>query len=205
MRSLVSSAQRALFRYAGWTAFAAAIANVSVQPAAARAPYGFGGVTAAGLPVSSQSSSGGGIEHYSPFTGALGMSVPLYHVGGRGDGGFDIVWNLQPNWIANRNGGTSSVVAIDRYPSSNIAGTSNAYALGGPGNVYIRTGDGVAMVNGVMVFPNGVTYRIDNSTVSWIRDHADLWRTRVRHRLVSLCSGAYQCFGLAQLHHHPEL
>ena len=83
MRSLVSSAQRALFRYAGWTAFAAAIANVSVQPAAAQAPYGFGGVTAAGLPVSSQSSSGGGIEHYSPFTGALGMSVPLYHVGGR--------------------------------------------------------------------------------------------------------------------------
>jgi YD repeat-containing protein len=260
MRSLVSSAQRALFRYAGWTAFAAAIANVSVQPAAAQAPYGFGGVTAAGLPVSSQSSSGGGIEHYSPFTGALGMSVPLYHVGGRGDGGFDIVWNLQPNWIANRNGGTSSVVAIDPYPSSNIAGTSNAYALGGPGNVYIRTGVtwascsgsylpsstqttvvfvtgtgaqinlvdtatggapanianpcggrptfpwnqnrgtlfqsndgsaiqftadspvyeqsphtgnggyGVATVNGLMVFSNGVTYRIDNSTVSWIRD-----------------------------------
>jgi hypothetical protein len=40
-----------------------------------------------------------GFEDYNAFSGALNASLPLYHVGGRGEAGFDLVWNFsKPGW-----------------------------------------------------------------------------------------------------------
>ncbi len=83
-----------------------------------------------------------GFEQYNSFTGYLNASLPLHHIGGRGEAGFDLVWNLQPGWLAAYNGppGPNGLVAVDPFPSNNIAGARNSYGLGGPGAVYARTG-----------------------------------------------------------------
>jgi hypothetical protein len=95
------------------------------------------------------------VEHYNSFNGSLGVSVPLYHVGGRGEAGFDIVWNAQPNWVANYNGGTSPYIAVEPFPSVNIASPGpSAFGIGGPGNVYIRTGPSWANCGGAIYYPS---------------------------------------------------
>jgi len=59
------------------------------------------------------------------FNGSFAASLPLHHIGGRGEAGLDLVWNLQPNWQAWKRAvgavGTGVLLAIDPYPSSNIA------------------------------------------------------------------------------------
>jgi hypothetical protein len=213
-------------------------------------PLGLG--PAASYPLS-------GFEHYDPFSGSLNPSLPLHHIGGRGEAGFDLVWNFQQTWLAaKRYGGSTPFIPINLYPDANVAGplggvagplgagavfsrTGSSYvscpnggsAVGSTlarivfeepngaqielsstlnGNVYrisnpcaqtpgsvdagtemlFRSTDGSALeflsdstildytspgygeadtkVSGYLLFPNGVTYRIDNSQVSWIRD-----------------------------------
>ena len=53
-----------------------------------------GAATPAATPFGTAAGATGG------FNGAFEPSLPLYHVGGRGETGFDIVWNFQPNWQA---------------------------------------------------------------------------------------------------------
>jgi len=55
------------------------------------------------------------------FSGSFQPSMPLYHVGGRGEAGTDLIWNFQPNWQAYKQfGGSTPFVSIDPYPSNNI-------------------------------------------------------------------------------------
>jgi hypothetical protein len=61
-----------------------------------------GAFTPAGLPAAPV--YGSGIEQYNSFNGYLNASVPLHHIGGRGEAGMDLMWNLQPNWTAAYNG-----------------------------------------------------------------------------------------------------
>ncbi len=213
-------------------------------------PLGIG--PAASYPLS-------GFEHYDPFSGSLNPSLPLHHIGGRGEAGFDLVWNFQQTWVAaKRYGGSNPFIPIDPYPDANVAGPQGGAAGPlGAGAVFSRTGsaflscpnvgsavgstltrivfeepngaqvelastlngnvysisnacnqtpasvdagrgmlfkstDGSALqflsdsnvldytspgfgeadtkVSGYLVFPNGITYRIDNAQVSWIRD-----------------------------------
>lgn len=88
-------------------------------------------------------SSGAGFEQYNSFNGYLNISMPLHHVSaGRGEAGFDLVWNFQPGWMAANIGivGVNAFVAVDPYPSNNIQGAKNSYGLSGPGTVFVRTG-----------------------------------------------------------------
>lgn len=220
----------------------------------------YDGVTPTGLAPGSPASSYPllNFEHYDPFSGGLNPSVPLYHVGGRGNAGFDLVWNLQQVWRAKKEGvSTSPIVVVDPYPQSYPVESPTVYGLEAAGVVYSRTGvefttcgsgsepgssvtrvifrtptgaeielidkntsasvyqipnacsspqstydagrgttfrstdgseisfvadsnvleqinpgfgEGDAKLSGYLVFPNGVTYRIDNSTVTYIRD-----------------------------------
>ena len=94
------------------------------------------GVTPAGIAPGSPAGSYplSGFEHYNPFNGALNPAIPLYHVGGRGEAGFDLVWNFQQTWVAaKRYGGASPLIPIDPYPSNNIEGYGSAAALLGAG------------------------------------------------------------------------
>ncbi len=89
------------------------------------------------------------------FNGSFQPSLPLYHVGGRGEGGFDLVWKFQPNWQAWKQfaGSAPPDVSIDPYPSNNIApGASGTFGLGIAGGVYARTGAGYTAC------PNGTYY-----------------------------------------------
>ena len=222
------------------------------------APAGVGSGASAG------SSGTAGIEHYNPFSGALSASIPLHHIGGRGEAGLDLGWNVQLNWMAwKETSGASAIIPVDPYPGTYPNQAPNAAGLGSAGGVYSRTGvsfvacgsnyvpgstvttlifvtgngsqinlvdkatngapyaipnpctsqpnnwnggrgttfqsvdgsmlqfiadspvlewnsngsatpgfsgRGRAVVSGNLVFPNGVTYRIDSSQVSWIRD-----------------------------------
>jgi|GEM_PF-1012891 len=84
---------------------------------------------------------GTGIEQYNGFNGYLTLSAPLHHIGGRGEAGFDLVWNLQPGWVAGYLGKPNDFPYADPYPTGNSYGEStNTWGLGGPGAVYIRTG-----------------------------------------------------------------
>jgi YD repeat-containing protein len=80
------------------------------------------------------------------FNGSFQPSLPLYHVGGRGEAGVDLVWNFQPNWQAYKQfGGTTPFVAIDPYPDGDNIATgsspsSGTFGLGAAGAVYARTG-----------------------------------------------------------------
>lgn len=62
----------------------------------------FDGATPAGVapgtPAGSYALSG--VEHYNLFSGGFAPVLPLYHIGGRGEAGVDLVWNFQPNWAA---------------------------------------------------------------------------------------------------------
>lgn len=220
----------------------------------------YDGVTPAGLAPGSPASSYPllNFEHYNPFSGGLNPSVQLYHIGGRGNAGFDLVWNLQQVWRAKKEGvSTSPIVVVDPYPQSYPVESPTVDGLEVAGVVYSRTGieftscstgsepgssvtrvifrtptgteielidqatsasvyqipnactspqstynagrgtvfrstdgseisfvadsnvleqmnpafgEGDAKLSGYLVFPNGVTYRIDNSTVTYIRD-----------------------------------
>ncbi len=200
-----------------------------------------------------------GFEHYNPFSGGLSAALPLYHVGGRGEAGVDLVWNFQQTWEAQKRvGGSSPIIPIDPYPGTYPTPSPNAQYLGAAGALYARTGasytscgssgsaigstlttlifvtgngteinltdqatngatftvpnacstspnswnaqrgtafhsvdgsmlqftadssvlemnpisvgHGAAKISGNLQFPNGTTYRIDNSQVTWIRD-----------------------------------
>jgi hypothetical protein len=82
------------------------------------------------------------------FSGSFEPSIPLYHIGGRGEAGTDLVWNFQPNWQAYKQfaGSTPPFVAIDPYPSNNIATgaspTPGTFGLKAAGAIYARTGAG---------------------------------------------------------------
>ncbi len=120
LKSAKGSAAR---RRAGAIVFAACLAGsvaysqqVALNIMAGATPFG----TAAGQ-------TGG-------FNGSFQASLPLYHIGARGEAGVDLDWNFQPNWQAVEEG--PSIVPIDPYPSQNVAGeNSNAFALGGVGQV----------------------------------------------------------------------
>jgi RHS repeat-associated protein len=96
-------------------------------------------ITPAGVATAPASSAS--FEQYNSFNGALGLSIPLHHIGGRGEGGFDLVWNLQPNWIADYNGtSASAIIVAEQYPTGGSGSNQNSSGLSGPGAVYIRTG-----------------------------------------------------------------
>lgn len=199
-----------------------------------------------------------GFEHYNAFSGGMSAGLPLYHVGGRGEAGFDLLWNFPQTWMAQKkSAGSAPFIPVDPYPGSYPAASPNAQYLGAAGAVYTRTGanyvscgsgqavgstmttiifvtgngteinlvdqatngaaytvpnacssspgtwdagrgtafhsmdgsmlqftadaavletnplgvgNGTAKISGTLQLPNGTTYRIDNSTVSWIRD-----------------------------------
>ncbi len=96
------------------------------------------------LPAGSAASPlwGQGIEQYNSFNGSLLLSVPLHHIGGRGEAGFDLVWNLQPGWVAAYKGSPANAFLFAQpYPSTNVYGAeNNTFGLGGPGAVYVRSG-----------------------------------------------------------------
>ena len=95
---------------------------------------------APGVPAGSYGLSG--FEHYNPFSGGFSASIPLYHVGGRGQAGFDLLWNLQQTWVAAKQvvGAGPYSIYIDPYPASYPQQTPpNAAGLGGPGALYART------------------------------------------------------------------
>jgi hypothetical protein len=222
----------------------------------------FDGATPVGLAPGSPAGASAlsRFEYKDPFSGNLGIAIPLYHVGGRGDGGFDIVWNFAQTWVAaKRYGGSLPAIPIRRYiddqevpavggleiaaavyirtgvgfvpctgphqaaygpgitisriifrtpngsevelidqnthaaayTNANACTISQASVNAGRGTVFNST-DGSAIqfisdspvldylgssyaetdtkANGLLLFPNGVTYRIDYSCVSWIRD-----------------------------------
>ena len=238
------------------------VAAPGIQSTYAQRISAFDGATPAGIAPGTPAGSYplSGFEHYNPFNGGFAPVLPLYHVGGRGEAGIDLVWNFQPNWAAYKQlAGSSAFLAIDPYPSNNIAGVNSyAFGLGSAGAVYARTGasntscgtyypttpastvtriiyvtgtgtevdlidqqtngavytvpnpcstqwttanagrgtafqsvdgsklqftadtavleknpagnQGSAAVSGYLRFSNGITYRIDNSNVSWIKD-----------------------------------
>ena len=81
----------------------------------------------------------GGFDQYSPFSGALNPVLPLYHVGGRGEVGFDLVWHFQQTWLAaKRHGGANPFVPIAPYPDD--YGSQSGALLLGAGAVFSRTG-----------------------------------------------------------------
>ena len=59
------------------------------------------GYTPAGMQTAGPASSYplSGFDRYSPFSGAVNMAIPLHHVGGRGEAGFDLVWHFQQRWF----------------------------------------------------------------------------------------------------------
>ena len=38
------------------------------------------------------------IEHYSPYTGAMSLVIPVRHIGGRGEAGYDVVVDIATHW-----------------------------------------------------------------------------------------------------------
>jgi len=54
------------------------------------------------------------IEHYSPFTGTLNPTIPLYHVGGRGEAVLDLVWPIAQMWRTS----TNTTASWTPYPPS---------------------------------------------------------------------------------------
>jgi hypothetical protein len=81
------------------------------------------------------------------FNGSFQPILPLYHLGGRGEAGVDLVWKFQPNWQAYKQfAGATPYLSIDPYPSNNISTgsspTPGTFGLGSAGGVYARTGAG---------------------------------------------------------------
>jgi|GEM_PF-3166109 len=60
----------------------------------------FDGSTPTGLATGSTPGSYAvsSFEHYNPFSGTLNPAIPLYHVGGRGDAGFELTWVIPQQW-----------------------------------------------------------------------------------------------------------
>src|ERR1700685_1274340 len=82
-----------------------------------------------------------GFDHYDPFSGALSAAIPLHHIGGRGEAGFDLVWNFQQTWVAaKRYGGSTPFIPIDPYPNNNLVGPQGIAGPLGAGAVFNRTG-----------------------------------------------------------------
>lgn len=124
------------------------------------------GVTPVGIApgVSSNSRPLSAFEHYNAFSGGFAPVLPLYHMGGRGEAGVDLVWNFQPNWSAYKQFAGSSVsLSIDPYPSNNIASNPNASAqtnaigFGAAGAVYARTSPSYTVYNGITTVGSTVT------------------------------------------------
>jgi hypothetical protein len=57
----------------------------------------FDGTTPVGLAPSSVYPVAG-FEQYDNFSGTMTPIIPLRHIGGRGEAGFDLVWNLGQTW-----------------------------------------------------------------------------------------------------------
>jgi hypothetical protein len=122
----------------------------------------FGGITSAQVisvvngaatPFGTAAGQSGG------FNGSFQPSLPLYHIGGRGEAGLDLVWNFQPNWQAYKQPvgavGSGVFLAIDPYPSNNVYGAvTNAFGLGSVGAVYARTGSTLISCGGPAYYPN---------------------------------------------------
>ena len=89
---------------------------------------------------------------YNSFNGSLGAYIPVYHVGGRGNAGFDIVFNPQPNWkaVSTAISTTQSAVVIEPYPSTNIASpaSSATFGLFASASLFSRTGGGMTVCGG---------------------------------------------------------
>ena len=116
-------------------AFALSAAGQTVSPIDGVTPAGI----APGTPAGSHALSG--FEHYNSFSGTLNPAIPLYHVGGRGEAGFDLVWNLQQTWLASKRfAGPTPFIAIDPYPSNNVVGPEGILGPLGAGAVFSRTG-----------------------------------------------------------------
>jgi hypothetical protein len=139
----------------------------------------YDGVTPAGLAPGSPASSYPllDFEHYDPFGGTLNPAVKLYHVGGRGNAGFDIVLNLQQMWRAKAEGfGTTPIIVVDPYPQSYPVNTPAADQMQIAGAVFSRTGTsfvscgsgyrpGSTVTRVVFRTPNGTEVElIDNNT-----------------------------------------
>jgi hypothetical protein len=119
-------------------------------------------VTGAETPFGTAAGQTGG------FNGGFQPSLPLYHIGGRGEAGIDLVWKFQPNWQAFKEPvgsiGGNVFTPIDPYPSNNIVGAvTNAFGLGSAGAVYARTGSSLISCGGAAYYPN-----IPSSTVTKI-------------------------------------
>jgi YD repeat-containing protein len=55
------------------------------------------------------------IEHYSPFSGTLNPTIPLYHVGGRGEAALDLAWPIAQMWRTS----TTTTASWQPYPPAN--------------------------------------------------------------------------------------
>ena len=119
----------------------------------------FDGASPVGLGPGGPASSGW--RSHNSFNGAFLPSIPLRHIGGRGEAGFDLVWHFPQTWVAaKRYGGANPFIPISPYPGNNIQNTNRAFGLGGPGVVYIRTGASYVNCGGAVNEPASTVTRI---------------------------------------------
>jgi len=152
--------RRSLFAFIGSTLIGLLWASV---PLCAQNQSVSDGVTPTGLAPGSPAGSYplSGFEHYNPFSGNLSVALPLYHVGGRGEAGFDLVWNFAQTWHASkRYFNNGPVIPIDPYPGSYPAGSPQVMGLQAAGAVYARTGTSYVNCGGNIQAPASSVTRI---------------------------------------------
>ncbi len=133
-----------------------AILFAAVMPAPAQSVSVFDGTTPTGLAPGSPVGSYGlsGFEHYNPFSGMNNLSFPLYHVGGRGEAGFDLAWTIPQQWTV------TTALAAPNLPSFQppVQTWAPAKQLLGAGNVVIK--EGVTWGCGNPSYPTNTLSRI---------------------------------------------
>ena len=124
----------------------------------------FDGATPAGLAPGSPTGSYAlsGFEHHSAFSGGMGVALPLRHIGGRGEAGFDIVWNFNQTWLAAKSAQVASTIAIDPYPEQTaVNGTGyDPNGLEAAGAVYAKTGMTFTACSGTTPQPASTVTRL---------------------------------------------
>ena len=124
----------------------------------------FDGATPAGLAPGSPTGSYAlsGFEHHSPFSGVTSVALPLRHIGGRGEAGFDVVWNFNQTWIASKSAQVASTIAIVPYPVlTEVNGSGyNPNGLEAAGAVYAKTGMSFTACSGSSPEPASTVTRL---------------------------------------------